>query len=561
MAAPQACVIMTGGVMTGATGAASVVKALKACGVRTIFSLSGNQIMPVFDACIDAGIRVVHVRHEAAAVYMADAWAQLTGEIGVAMLTAGPGLANGLAPLYAAKLAESPVLLLSGDSALAQDGRGAFQELDQLALTRPLVKQARRSRSVQALAGDVEALMAVALSGRPGPVHLAMPFDLLQARMAAPAAVAGVPAAPRAQTCTQTDADRLMDGLRQACRPVILVGPGLSRSRCGDLLDRVGAATGAPVIPMESPRGLADPAGGVFADLIVQADLLVFVGKIVDFTLKFGDKSLFDPTARFMVLDPEQEAIDRAARSLGDRMVLAAQADGRHVLELLAGHGFEHGRDDWLDRARASLAERTLAAAEPPAVDGLLPRRICQAVQQVLAAAPEPILICDGGEFGQWAQGYCSAPKRVINGMAGSIGGGICYAIAAKIACPEATVIALMGDGTAGFHLPEFETAAREHAPFIAVIGNDSKWNAEYLIQVREYGPDRVNGCTLTADTRYELAAQALGGMGERVASLPALEDALARAVQAGRPACLNVEMHGLPAPAYAPNGASQSTH
>ncbi len=542
------------------TGAASVVKALKACGVRTIFSLSGNQIMPVFDACIDAGIRIVHVRHEAAAVYMADAWAQLTGEIGVAMLTAGPGLANGLAPLYAAKLAESPVLLLSGDSALAQDGRGAFQELDQVALTRPVVKQGRRSRSVQALAEDVATLITTALSGRPGPVHLAMPFDLLQARAPAQDAVAGMPVEPRAQPCTQADADRLLERLRQARRPVILVGPSLSRSRCGDLLDRVAAAVGAPVIPMESPRGFVDPSGGALANLVAQADLVVLVGKIVDFTLKFGDKSSFDPAAQFMVLDPEQEAIDRAARCLGDRMAFAARADGRHVLELLAGHAFDHGRGDWLDRAQASLAERTLAVAEP-VVDGLLPRQICQAVQQALADAVEPILVCDGGEFGQWAQGYCSAPKRVINGMAGSIGGGICYAVAAKIACPNATVVALMGDGTAGFHLTEFETAARECAPIIAVIGNDSKWNAEYLIQVREYGPDRVNGCTLSADTRYDLAAQALGGKGERIATLPALEGALAHAVQAGLPVCLNVEMHGLPAPAYALRVAARDTH
>lgn len=121
-------------------GSELVIRALARRGVTTIFSLSGNQIMPLYDACIDANIRIVHVRHEAAAVFMADAWSQVTGQIGVAMLTAAPGIANGIAPLYSASQAESPVLLLSGDSPVSEDGMGAFQELDQIAMTAPLTK-------------------------------------------------------------------------------------------------------------------------------------------------------------------------------------------------------------------------------------------------------------------------------------------------------------------------------------------------------------------------------------------------------------------------------------
>ena len=129
-------------------GSQLIIRTLHRLGVRTIFSLSGNQIMPLYDACIDSGIRIVHVRHEAAAVYMADAWAQMTGELGVAMLTAGPGLTNGLAPLYSALQAESPVLLISGDSSVAEDGKGAFQELDQVAITRAMTKLSLRPMSV-----------------------------------------------------------------------------------------------------------------------------------------------------------------------------------------------------------------------------------------------------------------------------------------------------------------------------------------------------------------------------------------------------------------------------
>jgi len=157
-------------------------------------------------------------------------------------------------------------------------------------------------------------------------------------------------------------------------------------------------------------------------------------------------------------------------------------------------------------------------------------------------------LICDGGEFGQWAQACVSAPTRIINGPAGAIGGGLCYAIAAKLNRPDATVVALMGDGTVGFHLSEFETALRCGAPFIAVIGHDARWNAEVQIQLRDYGPDRLNGCQLN-DTRYDLAAAGLGCHGEHVTDPDQLAGAFQRAMESGLPACVNVRIEGLAAP------------
>ena len=160
-------------------GADLVAIALSRAGVKVIFTLSGNQIMPIFDACIDVGIRLIHTRHEGAAVYMADAYAQLTGGVGVAMVTAAPGFASGLGPLYMARKAESPVILLSGDSPRAQDGTGAFQELDQVSVSAPLTKLSLRSRRAGDLGADVAKAVRVATSGRPGPVHVALPVDLL----------------------------------------------------------------------------------------------------------------------------------------------------------------------------------------------------------------------------------------------------------------------------------------------------------------------------------------------------------------------------------------------
>ena len=170
-------------------------------------------------------------------------------------------------------------------------------------------------------------------------------------------------------------------------------------------------------------------------------------------------------------------------------------------------------------------------------------------MQRRIDAAKNPILVCDGGEFGQWAQACLAAPRRLINGPSGAIGGGLCYGIAAKKACPDATVFVLTGDGSIGFHLAELETAAREGTPLVVVIGNDQCWNAEHQIQLRRYGPDRLIGCGLSG-ARYDEAAIALGGHGEYVTDLADLDAALSRAIAAEKPACVNVAIEGLPAPA-----------
>ena len=162
-----------------------------------------------------------------------------------------------------------------------------------------------------------------------------------------------------------------------------------------------------------------------------------------------------------------------------------------------------------------------------------------------------PLLISDGGEFGQWAQAALPVENRLINGPAGAIGGGLCYAIGAKVARPDATIFTLMGDGTAGFHFAEFETAVREKLPFVAVIGNDRRWNAEHQIQLRDYGAQRLIGCDLSG-ARYDLAVAGLGGHGEHVTRRDELLPALRRAVASGLPACVNIEMEGLAAPIVA---------
>ena len=529
-------------------GSELVIRTLAQAGVRTIFSLSGNQIMPLYDACIDAGIRIVHVRHEAAAVFMADAWSQITGTLGVALLTAGPGITNGVAPLYSARQSESAVLVISGDSPLGGDGRGPFQEMDQTAVTRPLTKRSERVMRSEDLESALVRAMTLAQSGRPGPVHLALPFDLLTAQAAAQAA----PAAD--VEATSLDVSRIAELLSASERPLLLLGP--HGRRCGVDLQQCAQALQAPVLTLESPRGLRDPSLGLFSRSVAETDLVLLVGKALDFTLDFGRTPSLHAQAQVVVIDPDEAMLERARRLLGDRLRVAGRAPTANALRtLMAASGEQPDRAAWRGRVAQACAARGEPAVAPLSGQ-LAPRELCEAVQAVLNRAAEPILVCDGGEFGQWAQAFCSAPLRIINGTSGAIGGGLCYALAAKIARPEATVIALMGDGTAGFHFAEFDTAAREGAGFIAVIGNDSRWNAEHVIQQREYGADRTYGCTLNPEARYDLAAQGFGAFGARATSVEALAASLQAALASGKPACIDVALNGQPAPVFAASAA-----
>lgn len=516
-------------------GADHVMQTLAGDGVRHVFALSGNQIMPLFDASLEVGIRLFHTRHEAAAVYMAEGYAQLTGQVGVALVTAGAGLGNAIAPLLTAKASDTPVLLLSGDSPVAADGKGAFQEMDQVALTRSLTKWSARPSRAEDLHEILQEAMYIARTGRPGPVHVSLPADLLIARVdtAHGAILPSIDA---------VDVAPLARWLGKAERPLIVLGPSLTETRVPGLAQRLEAATGAPVVAMESPRGLNDPALGQVASVFAQADHVLLLGKPLDFTLRFGAAS---PQADWAIVHDEAEECARAERNLGDQVHLALVQSAWATAEALCGLTADKARRDW----RADVALATAKRVSVLQQDGVIQSSdLCHAVNEMIRHLDAPILVCDGGEFGQWAQADITAPRRIINGVSGAIGGGLCYAMAARAADPSAQVIAMMGDGTVGFHLAEFETAVREDLPFVAVIGNDRSWNAEHQIQLRDFGADRLHGCGLT-DARYDEAVIAMGGFGAYVTVLEALPEALNAALASGKPACVNVQIKGLPAP------------
>ena len=542
--------------MAHVRGADVLAHALARAGVRHLFSLSGNQIMPVYDAALDAGLALTHVRHEGAAVHMADSWGRLTGEPGVALLTGGPGHANGVGALYTALAAESPLVMLSGHAPLRELGRGAFQEMAQADLAQPVTKASWTAQSAAGLGEDIARALRTARSGRPGPVHLSLPFDVLEARVDgdpyAPAPVFDIPCQP----LDAASAEGAVAAIAKARRPLILTGPLLAGSRGAGTRRALSKATGAPVVGMESPRGVNDPCLGAFGDVLKQADLIVLLGKQPDFTLRFAEPPTVDAACSFVIIDPDPAVVRRATAALEGtqrRVTLAAVADAQAAAGSLCEHARGARANGWLHEVHAALQYR------PPAWPGITsaasgplhPLEVGRAVQQFLDRSRDAVLVADGGEFGQWAQACIDAPTRLINGPAGSIGSAIPFALAARIARPAATVVAMLGDGTFGFHMAEFDTAVRGRLPFVAVIGNDARWNAEYQIQLRAYGRERAQGCELQP-ARYDAAVAALGAHGELVTRRAELAPALARAGASGLPACVNVMIEGLPAPTVA---------
>jgi acetolactate synthase-1/2/3 large subunit len=516
-----------------------------------IVTLSGNHIMSLFDAAIETRLRLMHVRHEAATVHMADAYGRLTGRPGIAWVTGGPGHANAVGALFTALGQETPMVLLSGHTETDQLGRGGFQELRQVEMAAPVTKAAWMATDTARVGLDVATAIRLAASGRPGPVHLSLPTDILDARVDADAVVwpaAGDFTAPPLPL-GDAAAGAVIALLATAKRPLVIGAPVLATRAGRDLLRRIEAALLIPACLSEGPRGFNDASLGAYIDVAKRADMVLLLGKALDFTLKFGEAP-FAPECRFIAIDPDGSILDRAARSRG--LAFGCVADTWPAAEALIARGVGLGLGDaaWLAEARSCFDDRPGEWADLASrTEGRVhPAQVFRALQPFLSGDPDSVLICDGGEFAQWGQSILRNDRRMINGVAGSIGSSLPMAASARVVERTAPVFAVMGDGTFGFHMSEIETAVRLDLPYVAIVGTDCRWNAEHNLQVRDYGPNRAYGCDLNA-ARYDLAAVALGGHGEFVTSADELQGAVERSLASGKPAVVNVMIESIPSP------------
>ncbi len=517
------------------TGAGIIADTLRQLGTEIVFSVSGNQVLSLYDALPDAGVRIVHARHESGAAYMAEAWGRLREEPGVCLVTAGPGHTSALTGIANARASESPLLLLSGASPLGQEGWGAFQEIDQAAMARPLCKAAWRVESAGALASCLEAAWTLARSGVPGPVHLDLPVDLLEGEApeqgGLPAASPWAHTEPAPLALVAADVRRVMELLGGASRPALVVRSSLGRASWRSLLARLDARL--PTFVAESPRGLNDPLWGEGSGALQSADALLVVGPL-DFAVGFaslpGKPRLAQVSSRFSEID---------APRVSD---VSLHADERALLEALA---------PLLEKA---LPARQVQLPTSPGGDEELPLHplaICEELRPLLS--PRDLLVIDGGEVGQWIRaGFRNLPnEQLINGKLGAIGGSIPHAVGAALAAPQRRVIGFLGDGAFGYYSAELDTAVRLGLDLLVVVGNDARWGAEWHGQARRYGPERTFATTLESRP-YELVARGYGADGLSARTRDELRKALAAAFRPPRPrvTCLNVHIRSLPIPA-----------
>jgi acetolactate synthase-like protein len=565
------------------TGGDIVADALARQGVRFLFTLCGGHISPILVSAKARGIRVVDTRHEATAVFAADAVARLTGIPGVAVVTAGPGVTNTITALKNAQMAQSPVVLLGGAPATLLRGRGALQDIDQMALVRPHVKRASRVGRVRDLAPAVEEAFRVSREGVPGPVFLECPVDLLYpeplvrewygakagkevrtvgeralrwyvrrhlgrlfggvaARAASPAG------AVRAPDPDETGVRRAAVLLSRAERPVLLVGSqALLGATAAGLLAEAVRALGVPVYLSGMARGLigaADPLQMRHRrkEALGAADLVILAGVPCDFRLDYGKH-----IGRGAVLVSANRSRSDIAKNR--RPALAVLGAPELFLRALARRapGPRPGWAAWRDalRARDEARDAEIAReAEAAAPGGLNPLHVCRALEHVLA--DDSVIVADGGDFVSTAS-YVVRPRGPLSwldpGPFGTLGAGAGFALGAKLARPSADVWIVYGDGSVGYSLAEADTFVRHGLGVVALVGNDSGWTQIAREQVQALKDDVG---TVLAPTCYERAAEGLGARGLVLDGASCPEDVLREAAdsaRSGRPVYVNARI------------------
>ena len=521
------------------TGGWIVAETLARLGAGPIFSVSGNQILPIYDALPEAGPRLYHLRHESAAAYAAAAWAELMDRPGVALVSAGPGFLASLTGVAVARSMELPLLLLSGAAPAALRGRGAFQDLDQTSAALVACKASFDAGTFDGIAPALAAAWDLARAGVPGPVHVGLPADALLARGEPPSPLSSAGREPL--DAPTLDALRAMAArLARAERPVVIARPSAARGPAGLALAAIHAQLGAALIVSGAPRALSDLKFAETVRALPDADVALVIAP-ADFAAGFLDDALL-PGATLLLDapgDPEPARLPalRCQLAPGDALPLLAEL-------LLATTSV-------VDPAwTARLATRDPLPAAMDDADGLHPLTVAAALRAALG--PRDVVALDGGEFCQWVRlGLRDLPNPMLwNGKLGAIGGSVAQALGAAVAMGEtARVVAVLGDGAAGYHLSELETAAREGLPIVAVVGNDARWAAEWHQQIARYGPERAFHTRLLP-ARYDLAGVGYGADGVDVADATALRDALELALTGACPSCLNVHVRSLPSPA-----------
>lgn len=525
--------------------AAWISQSLVRRGVKRVFGLQGGHIQPIWDFLAQDGVEIIDVRDEGAAVHMAHAHAELTGEIGICFATAGPGVTNCVTGIANADLARAPVLLIGGCPPRPQANMGPLQDINHVGILAPVTRFSRTARVADQALRELDLAISRAMGdlGEPGPCYIEIPTDVLRTTVAPELMVDDwlVPKAPRRIAPDPDSITAAIATLRAARRPLVVSGRGAAG--CSDALVRFLDASGALYLDTQESRGLVPSdhpsvVGAVRGAAMAQTDLVITLGRKLDYQLGFGSPAVF-PEAKFLrIAATAGELIDnrRGTPEVLASMDLALEA-------ISAGLGNDAGDldSDWADGLRSKHAERIAKGAATPAPktggDGRIhPMAVFEAIREV--AAPDYIGIADGGDFLSFARIGLETKTYMDAGSFGCLGVGAPFANAAALACPDRQVICTTGDGAYGINAMEIDTAVRHGCKVVYIVSNNGAWNIETYDQLTNYG-GRVVG-TMLGDADYAAMARALGAHGERVEKAGDLKGAIERALE-NAPAVVDV--------------------
>jgi acetolactate synthase-1/2/3 large subunit len=543
------------------TGAELFVDTAKRLGIRHIFTLVGDHLNEVLAVAAREGMTIFDMRHESGVTHAADAWARLHRTPALSLVTGGPGHTNSLTGIATAQAACSPLIAVSGAPATAMRNRIVFQDMDQVGTAAPIAKWAAAPSTAAQIPFYLGNAFMEAASGRMGATHLTIPVDLFTASTDKPLAIPISPAdhsMPPASNCID-DALRL---LRAAERPVVISGSGVWWGDAGQELDAFLRKTKLPyysitmargVIPDAHPyaMGYADPALNKAVHKAFQAaDVVLVLGKRIDYRLAMGSARLFSPAAKFIQVDFHKQELGH------NRNLEVGICAG--VRETLNAFNTSLGNEEWAQSEWLRLNTKWSLEAADALVSLAIRERDASPIHPASffhewrKHVPENQLYSwDGGDFVHWGRAMIPALRAggwLRLGPMGTIGSALPNALAMQLANPDEKVVMVTGDGSLGFYIAELDTAVRHNLPVIVVVGNDAGWGLERELQSALTGAESTVACELRG-TRYDLVMKGFGGDGETVDRLDQIGGAVTRAFQSAKPYLLNVNIRGSRSP------------
>ena len=532
---------MHGGKLVGQT--------LKAAGVECVFTLSGGHIMPIYDGCTDEGIAIIDVRHEQSAAHAADAWSRVRpGSIGVALVTAGPGVTDAVTGVANAWRANSPMLIIGGQGPFANRGKGSLQEMDHVALMKPITKWADACYETERIPEYLELAMRHAVSGIPGPSFLELPMDILMSEARWEVPIPNIQTRPPSISPAPEPVAAALDVLAAAERPMMMVGTSVKWSQAQDALNRFLEKTHIPAYANGMGRGMLPRDSELLFNrtrrqAMEACDVIVLAGAVLDFRLGFGQS--IPKEAKIIQLEMDNTLIGQN-RSTDVALVgnLACTLDA--MTAALEARDTAIDFSDYAKTLRVVEDEKAAAVAASASNNDQVPihaDRLCREIADFVN--DDMIIVGDGGDIVAKTAKVLPVPKNgfwMDPGPLGTLGVGMPFALAAQHAHPDKRVLIVYGDGSFGLNGFEYDTAIRFNLPIVGIVGNDAAWGQMMRPQLAFY-PEKPAVATQLNYTRYDKIVEAMGGHGEYVTEPDQIRPALERAFASGKAACINVEI------------------